>query len=287
MTITHKTRSRGWSVTINNWRPEDWEKIQSLGDWGIAGPEVGESGTPHIQGALYYKNKISFKNIKILLPKAHIEPWKGTALDNKKYIQGPYEKDGKFKPYNPDTKEWGTFPQQGKRTDLDTLRDSIFSGTRVAEIAVASPMVYHQYGRTLSYLEDLAMRQRWRNTQTRGTWYFGRTAVGKSHRAFDGYTPTTHYSVPLSDKGWWDAYTQQETVILNDFRGEIAFNDMLQMVDKWPYHVRRRGKEPMPFLSTHVIVTSSLHPKDIYSQSLQMNDKMEQFYRRFEIIELT
>lgn len=279
-------RSRGWAVTINNWTPEDWDKIQSLGDWGVAAQEIGEQGTPHIQGAFYFKNKISFSTIKNELPKAHIEPWLGTARDNKHYIFGPWEKDGKVKPSNPTAIEWGDMPQQGARKDLETIRDNILNGQRVDEIVLESPHLYHQYGRTLTAIEDIALRRNWRTEFTNRTWYYGRTAVGKSHTAFEGYHVDTHYNHPVRDKGWWDNYRQQHTVIINDFRGEIPFNDLLQLVDKWPYDVPRRGRPPMPFTSKEVIITSSCHPREIYSNSLSQNDRFDQFTRRFRIVEL-
>lgn len=283
---TKNTRSRGWCGTTNNWTPEDWSKIQSLGDWGVAAQEVGEQGTPHIQWAVYYKNKISFSSIKKELPKSHIEPWIGTAKDNLAYIKGPYNKDGKSKPINPTAVEWGTMPTQGCRTDLKQICQDIANGRTLSDITLEQPDIYHQYGRTLSYVEDLQLQRKFRTTLTIGIWYYGRTGVGKSHKAFEGFTPETHYNHPLADRGWWDGYTQQGTVIFNDFRGEIPFNQMLQIVDRWPYSVPRRGRHPIPFTSHTVIVTSSCHPRDIYRYSLDENDRFDQFARRFRIIEL-
>ena len=54
------------------------------------------------------------------------------------------------------------------------------------------------------------------------------------------------------------------------------------MIDKWPYEVRRRGRPPVPFTSRHVIITSSLPPKDIY-KCRKVEDGLEQLYRRCKI----
>ena len=57
------------------------------------------------------------------------------------------------------------------------------------------------------------------------------------------------------DNDWQDGYTGQETVIINDFRGGIKYAVLLQLIDKWPAFVSRRGREPAPFLAKHVIIT--------------------------------
>jgi len=120
---------------------------------------------------------------------------------------------------------------------------------------------------------------------TEGFWYYGPTGVGKSHTVYDGFTPKTHY-VWKNDNGWQDGYAGQETVIINDFRGEgLPYNELLQLVDKWPYTLRRRGREPVPFLAKRVLITSSLHPRDVYNRRA-IEDNLLQLTRRFTITEI-
>lgn len=205
----------------------------------------------------------------------HMEPIKGTFLQNYDYCT----KDKDFYQY-------GNPPQQGHRKDLDELKDNILSGeTSVEKIILEQPHYYHQYGRTLDKIEDLKLRKCYRKTFTEGIWYYGKTGCGKSMKAFENFSPDTHYIYPY-DNGWCDAYKQQETVILDDFRGQLPFNELLRMVDIHPnYYFRRRCREPMPFNSKKVIITSALHPKEIF-YNLEQNDKLDQLYRRFKIIEL-
>jgi hypothetical protein len=49
--------------------------------------------------------------------------------------------------------------------------------------------------------------------------------VGKSHKALADFDPNTHYIYP-NDKGWWDGYKQHETVVFNEFRGELDYKEM-------------------------------------------------------------
>ncbi len=183
--------------------------------------------------------------------------------------------------------EFGKEPKQGHRTDLDAIKESIMTNKlSVDDICVEHPNLYHQYGRTLNKLEDIALRRRWRTEMTEGIWYYGETGIGKSHKAFEGFTPTTHYVFP-NDNGWWDGYTGQETVILNEFRGEVLFSELLELCDKWPKTVRRRGREPVPFLAKLIIVTSALPPELVFNNVCDNLESIKQLKRRFQVINLT
>lgn len=285
---TLSTRSRGWCVTYNNWethQPDAWDKIQLLGDYGCIAKEVGENGTPHIQGFLYFANKKQKGKLCKDFPKANFIPANGTPAQNRIYIFGNYTKGDKHKPLNETAIEWGECPKQGQRTDLDEIKNQIVAGKKVDEIVLETPMVYHQYGRTLEKIEQIVLRKQFRKEMTKGYWYFGKTGVGKSKKCFEGYNPETFYVKSLTED-FWDGYTGQETVILNEFRGQIPFSEMLDLCDWTPKFVKIKGKPPVPFLAKKIIVTSALSPQEVYHRSLEHNDKMEQFTRRFEIIEM-
>lgn len=240
----------------------------------IIGFEVGAQGTPHLQGYLDLENPRTLTGLTRVCKFIHWEMRKGSAEQAIKYCM----KDGKYY-------EYGKSNSQGERNDLVEVRDRITSGVSVDTIAIENPNLFHQYGRTLNKIEDLTMRKRFRTEMTRGTWYWGKTGVGKSHVAFDGFTPETHYVFP-NDNGWWDGYCQQETVIFNDFRGEIPYNELLNILDKWPYSVKRRGREPLPFVSKHVIITSSLPPEEVYCKRNE-RDSLAQLLRRLSVVEMT
>lgn len=269
--------NRAYCLTINNWTQEEYDVLVSEKyDYMIVGKEVGEEGTPHLQAYIYKKSKISFVGLKKRNPRAHIEVAKGNAEDNRKYCS----KEENFS-------EFGEIPNQGKRVDLDELAKQVTEGTTTAEeILLTQPTMFHQYGRTLNALEDLRMRKQYRKEMTKCIWYYGPTGVGKSHTSFQNFTPETHYVYPTNDKGWWDAYRQQEIVIINEFRGQIAYSELLDLIDQWPKQVNRRGREPMPFTSKMIIITSSLKPEDVY-HNLSERDSLAQLYDRIELIQLT
>ena len=262
--------SRAWCLTINNYNDSIYQAVTSYKtDYLIVGKEIGESGTPHLQIYFYKNTKITFNGLKKTFPTAHIEQAKGTPQQNQTYCS----KEGNFF-------ELGTLPQQGNRTDLKKLVESILSKeTKIDQLIVEDPIAYHQYGRTLEKIEALQKRKQFRTKQTTCEWIYGASGVGKSYEAYINYSPETHYN-HQEDGLWWDNYDQQEIVIINEFRGEIKYKRLLELADKTPCNVPQRNKAPCPFTSRHIIITSSKSPEEIYTY---LGDNMEQLYRRITI----
>lgn len=93
--LNSSSRGRSWCFTVNNYTEAQKVSVVSLVSksklW-VYGFEIGESGTPHIQGYVQFKNQTRFSTLKRALPTAHWEKAKGSAQDNLKYCS----KDGNF-----------------------------------------------------------------------------------------------------------------------------------------------------------------------------------------------
>lgn len=269
------TKHRALFFTINNFTDADETRFAGIDcQYQIYQIEEGKKGTVHLQGFVYFKNPRSFKAIKQLFPKAHIEIAKSIkncieycSKDDTR-IRGPYEKGNK--------------PEQGKRDDLKEVHQLINNGTSVLSLRQENPMLYHQYGRTLNQLETDAKNNNIRTSMTQGIWIFGSTGKGKSHMARELCNKKTVYTHTVKDKGWWDRYDQQQIVLIDDYRGEIDYNELLKLVDKWEHYVCRRGKDPISFTSEGVIITSSLPPHKVYKNRV-LEDSIDQLKRRFII----
>lgn len=267
------TKFKNYVFTINNYTEDHIDQLEVLkgSKWVVYGKEKGEQGTPHLQGCLGFENQRSWNAVKKLVPGWHIEPMRGSVEQAIEYCK----KDG-------DVTEIGTLPKQGERTDLKKIQMRIQEGEMLDDLVEDNPMLWHMYGRTLQKIEEIANRKKFRTEMTQGIWYWGPTGVGKSHKAFGEYNPEETYCHPLHDNGWWDNYRQQATVVINDFRGEIPYGELLNIVDKWPHCVKRRNRAPMPFTSKLVIITSSLPPNKVFNRR-DGEDSIEQLLRRFEV----
>lgn len=81
-----RPRSRSWCFTLNNYTEKNLsqclEYFRAKKFTFIIGKEVGESGTPHLQGYLRNKNQISFSTLQKALPGAHLEAALGDQESN-------------------------------------------------------------------------------------------------------------------------------------------------------------------------------------------------------------
>ena len=104
------SRARAYCFTLNNWTVEQQAKLDEFDcRYMLYGKEVGESGTPHLQGYLYLVNAKSLTALKkkIGIKELHLEVARGSPSDNRAYCT----KGGDFV-------ERGDIPLQGERTDI-------------------------------------------------------------------------------------------------------------------------------------------------------------------------
>lgn len=278
--MTEQKKCRWWVATNFNMNNDEvYEKFKNKIAYMCWGNEIcPTTNKKHQQTTIYFVNGIqSIKNVaKMFIIKkgdkqTHVEKIYKAPEANINYCS----KDGDFH-------ERGKRPEQGKRTDLDEIKEDILKGKKVDDIVLENPMLYHQYGRTLNKIEEIYLRKQYRQEMTKGIWYYGETGVGKSHKAFENFTPETHFVKNLNEE-FWDGYTGQEVVIFNEFRGQYRFSEILDLLDKYPKTVKIKGKAPIPFISKLIIFTSCNRPEDIY---INCNEKMDQLYRRLDIIEI-
>lgn len=279
-----------WFV-VTNWNVDcDYEALINKGRVRFIayGPEVAPTtGREHHQAYMYMHKdtahgKLSLKRLGGMFGEIHckVQPMFGKITDNESYCSK--ENAGELIKH-------GSEPQQGARGDIDEAKEMIMKGDMTAdEICVENPGFFHQYGRTLDRMEIIALRQKFRTWMTLCTWYTGHTGSGKSWHCFKAhgeYDPKTHYVKNVNEE-WWDGYKGQPIVILNEFRGQIPFTEMLDLIDCWPKTVKWRGKESVPFLARHIVIASIKRPEDVYVNQDQMGEPWGQWTRRVNVVTL-
>lgn len=138
-------KSRNFCFTINNYTFEDMQTLfQNDASYLCIGFEKGKNNTPHIQGYLHFTTPRHFSSIKHLIPRAHIEMCKGTVQHNIDYCM----KDG-------ESYEFGERPEQGKRTDLEDIKDLIQDGVSDRELATKYFSQWCQYRRSFDVYKEL------------------------------------------------------------------------------------------------------------------------------------
>lgn len=117
------SRGKNWCFTLNNYTDDDVERLNSLVSgkectYIIYGKEVGESGTPHLQGFVSFSKRVYLTDVKKRISRtAHFE------LSRLLHESIEYcKKDG-------DVTEFGVPPiGQGKRSDIDDFKHDVKNG---------------------------------------------------------------------------------------------------------------------------------------------------------------
>lgn len=263
------SKSRGYILTINNPTVEDEESlIQDDHSYCCYQFEKGEEGTEHIQAFIYYKNPRVFPKRKY--PRAHIEAAKSISASmnyckkEDTRIRGPYI--------------LGEEPQQGRRTDLESLANKIKDGASMYDLAVENPEAVIRYHRGLQVLKQLYNKDR--TDKPTVIWKYGKTGVGKTRSVYEKH-PSNVYMKDGTQ--WWDGYYGQEAILIDDFDGKWPFRDLLRLLDYNPYQGQTKGgyvKINSPF----IYITCEFHPREIYGGFEE--NHLDQVLRRINKIEL-
>lgn len=248
--------SRFWIFTFNN-----YDGIVTAEDFGkyfrycCFQEELGENGTPHLQGYLELTRGVRLAAVKKMLPQAHWEIRRGTQEEAIAYVT---KEDTRMAgPYAIGTPTGG----QGKRSDLKDAYNALKSGATALEILESHTEVFFKYQRGLEAARLLLGKKR-DESRPKEVWYlYGPPGVGKSRLATK-MAPTAFRKQPNSK--WWDGYDGETDVILDDLTaGWFSWSNLMQVLDRYATSVELKGGSRQ-LLSDRIIITSNRRPWELY-----------------------
>jgi hypothetical protein len=68
---------------------------------------------------------------------------------------------------------------------------------------------------------------------------------------------------------WFERYTDQKTILFDDFRGEIPIQQLLRLLDIYPTQVPIKGRSEWLRVD-HIYITSNFHPRELYPGDKQL-----------------
>jgi len=133
--------SKTFKFTLNNWTKKDRTFFENL-DCNVCvfGEEVGEQGTPHLQGHITFKRNYRLTALKKLHNSTHWEVAKCGDFNYELKGDNVFIKDNR---------------KQGHRSDLDEIAERISKGESVTEVGKAFPGQYIRYWKGIQELARL------------------------------------------------------------------------------------------------------------------------------------
>jgi len=285
--LNRDTRNRRWVFTINNYSASDVTRLKSLFDDGkvkyiIFQAEVGAQGTPHLQGYVEVSSLKSLKQMKVLIggsatSSVHLEIARGTPQQCADYCRkdDTAVADSRF--------EAGNISQQGKRTDLITIANTIKEKGLSAAID-ANPASFLKFPNGMvKYANHLISKIP--KVPPKVFWFFGDTGLGKSRMVREMCKELVPDEQPFScsrSLQWLDGYSGQKCAILDDYRGDWAkIHELNRLLDRYEVQVPVKGGF-VQWVPHYIFITSIHTPEQCYPNSA--SDTVEQINRRIHVM---
>ncbi|QXP07640.1 MAG: replication associated protein [Arizlama virus AZLM_890] len=281
--------SKRYLFTLNNYTDEEYTKITNglrpRCDYYIVGKEVGETGTPHLQGYCVFIRRCGFAKAKDYVSgRAHLEVARGTSLHNRTYCS----KGGEYC-------EFGTLPvehrsggnprESATRDDVAREFGTCLSDGRlgVGEFSRSRPGAWYYSGHSL-LRNALAIAELRDRPDITVEWVYGKPGVGKS-RGAHARLPNAYIKDPRTK--WWNGYLLEHEVIIDDFGpNSIDINHLLRWFDRYKCYVETKGGM-VPLHADVFIVTSNFTPTEVYTCNLGVeHPQLPALLRRIKIKEL-
>lgn len=244
-------KAKYWLLTI----PEDDFEPKCVPDGCayIAGQkEQGEStGYRHWQVLVAFNQQVRLSAIKKTFgTRAHAEPTRSEAARGYVWKNETYVDGTRF--------EFGDYPvRRNNRTDWEEIYAAAKTGCfdRIPPCIVV---------RNYSNLQKIATA----NAKPLGCErtcyvYWGVTGAGKSRAAWDEAGLDSYPKDPCTK--FWDGYSGQRNVIIDEFRGSIGISHILRWLDRYPVLVEIKGSSTV-LKAENIWITSNLHPNDWYPE---------------------
>lgn len=261
--------ARAWCFTINNYvaLPEIRDGVRYL----TFGREVAPTtGTPHLQGYVYYDNSVRLARVRKDFPGAHIEKAKGSFEQNQAYCQ----KDGDFV-------ELGVPPAtQKQKGEMEIERWELArTAAKAGDLDSIPADLYCRLYRTWKEISKDHMVKPDDLSGCCGFWIYGPSGAGKSR----GARKTWPGAYDKMCNKWWDGYQGEEFVLLDDFdrKHDVLGHHLKRWADRFSFLAETKGGA-INIRPKAIIVTSQYTPDQIWMD----DETREAIGRRFTMLDI-
>lgn len=268
---------RRWAFVLNNYTDAELAALkpwlQTKTEFHVVHFEVGDQGTPHLQGYFRLKDATTSARLhkKPGLARSALKICRGTEEHNVIYC----EKTGNASCFS----KGGTMqPGQGARTDIKLAAEKIRDGgmTAYKRMAHEEPVMIVKYAKGFMHLMEAVDKPRYLDKPPDVIYFYGESGAGKSMAAYalaEQIKKDRGVECVEIDTGmlpFCDGYAGEKIVMMNDFRTrnhhgvELAVDIFLKMLDRFPYRLNIKGSSRHLQADTFIF-TNTQHPSAFFN----------------------
>lgn len=285
------SRYRSFVFTHNGYSEADISRYQDMeAKYIVVARERGASGNEHLQGYIEFDSACTIKAAIKKLQPAHVELRKGTPQQASDYCKKGEQSHEEWESLGTKGPNFGKNlrlvtesgflgPGQGARSDLEKVVDRVKEGAKSSAIAAEFPIQFLKFHRGISALIRARMAPRNPENPPYVEWRWGLAGRGKT-----SHVMKTHREVYIKDSTkWWQGYTQQEAILVDDFDGQWPFRNLLRFLDVNPYQGEVKGEDSVDINSPYIYITCEFPPEHFW----QGNDLEQLTSRLTKVVEVT
>lgn len=262
-----------WIFTLNNYTFKELLDIISYGNFKYMhfGFEIGEeNGTPHLQGYFQLHDKKRRETIKNEIGCQRLSLRKAYASAEANYKYCSKQGDIYVFPF-PESIPTHKGVSASNNQYLSKMYKMIDEGKTMYEVSRSNLSAFSRNHAALTKYKALAdyersISQDYRQYEVIVHW--GDAGTGKTRDVYLQHDKKDIYKLDKSgDTVWWDGYTGQPVLLIDDFYGWIAYNQLLNILDGYGYKMQVKGSHTYAMWNK-VYITSNKHPKEWYNYGL-------------------
>lgn len=247
---------------------------------------------PHLQGWVYLHRSHRRRWLKqhIFRGKPHLENSRGSPAENTTYCTKEETREQGTSPvYYPSADEVDLFTRknQGTRTDLEEISEIIVRGNTNEYLSIVDNFgpTFIRYHRGIQALfharQSRQCRNHFRNVTVEIIW--GDPGVGKTRGCYETEGYGNLFRIFQYNPEWWDGYSGEKAVLLDDFYGQLKLSRLLNILDGYPLQLPTKGGSVWAAYEK-VYITSNTNPETWYQECFQNQKLRGAFFRRITSI---
>jgi len=270
-------RTRGWCFTLNNYDEQAEEQLQRLEcQYLIYGREVGASGTPHLQGYVFFAQPKSLRRTKAMLPgNPHLEVRNGTHRQAADYCK----KEGDFVERGNPPLDLDDRQKKGGEATAAKWK-GIIDKSKVGALDWVEEHHPKEYALYKPRLESLfAPRNHPMDGNLLHEWWVGPSGSGKSKALWDLYPD--HFAKSINK--WWDGYRHEDVVAIEEWSPDntVTAQALKRWADRYPFTGEIKGGTMQRLRPRKIIVLSNY----TLEQCFPRPEDLAPLKRRFRVID--